>query len=1083
MDIANLGFSVDSRELVTAENRLDRVDSAGKRVERGSKSITRAFAGVGRVFAGLGVGLLAADTFRAAASLETLEASLKTVTGSASAADQALSGLREFAKTTPFDLDQSVQGFIKLKALGLDPSIDSLQSYANTASALGKSLNQAVEAVADAATGEFERLKEFGIRARKQGEEVTFTFQGISTTVGNSAAEIEGYLQDIGNVNFAGAALEQSEALSGVFSNLRQSFTDLQTSFFETSGLGDGLKDVFNDVASGLNSVASSLSGDTPKLLQDLGSLFSFLFEVTKGVANATVLAITGISNLYDLVRPALSQFSSLFDDLFQSSNDVVGVIDVLKGVLTESQLVGIALVDGLLTGFEEIKGGVRILGEALKAAFFGAFDLILESYAKLLTGVAEGLSRLPFIDNQAASVRAFAIEVSNVITPLDDFAEAKARIKRETEAAQAAISEITSDLADNAIAAKSASTEVEKVSKSTKLFSDNSKSASLNVKATKDELKSLTDTMNELNEVTELAGKRFDGFRTASELIANEVRSNNREQSKSAIVVAELASQYKKGIISLKEYEAATKSLGLETKDTTSAMNSAWENFSKGAFDSVKSFARSTLDSFSNIGDGFKDLGKNLISLAKDIVADLIATFASNALKNVFSNLFGGGGQGGGGGFDISSIFGGGSGQSGTGGIGGIIKTLFGGGNTSSAGPVAPTSGIFSKIGSLFSPSGGIGKLFADGGFFGSGGGLSSFAAVAGPIAAAIASIAIGRKLTEDITGNTGKLLGNLGLAGGLFAKGLESLGLIGNARTKQELAEDQLSAVNQAISEGRTERVDLGQVNGVSVGFRGGFDENSTFFDIGGSPEIQKRVADLLVANFGFDQARVVEDGVLRLEDFSREFSSNNDRIVSEVKASIAEVSLSLEATEKQSLKSLGGTLVEFDRLFDATEGSAKSVSERVIDSFSTAFNVTTDEAKSAVDELGISADRIAELFGSASGEVIEALFGVSQAGSDVAGSLANDFRLAANDAVLSFSDIESSIDRASVAASRLSDQSAKARAAAQVSQSTSQSSQRSRQQASPQSESNVEQLKRVADSLELVIPFVRNQAAQGV
>ena len=35
---------------------------------------------------------------------------------------------------------------------------------------MGKSLNQMIEAVADATTGEFERLKEFGIKARTHGE-------------------------------------------------------------------------------------------------------------------------------------------------------------------------------------------------------------------------------------------------------------------------------------------------------------------------------------------------------------------------------------------------------------------------------------------------------------------------------------------------------------------------------------------------------------------------------------------------------------------------------------------------------------------------------------------------------------------------------------------------------------------------------------------------------------------------------------------------------------------------------------------------------------------------------------------------
>ena len=74
---------------------------------------------------------------------------------------------------------------------------------------MGKNLMQFVEAIADAATGEFERLKEFGIKARTQGEQVSFTFQGVTTTVGKNAAEIENYLRQIGMSSLPGACVSR----------------------------------------------------------------------------------------------------------------------------------------------------------------------------------------------------------------------------------------------------------------------------------------------------------------------------------------------------------------------------------------------------------------------------------------------------------------------------------------------------------------------------------------------------------------------------------------------------------------------------------------------------------------------------------------------------------------------------------------------------------------------------------------------------------------------------------------------------------------------------------------------------------
>lgn len=171
--------------------------------------------------------LVFAETARTVVQFEKLEASLRVVTGSAEKATARFNELKNFAATTPYQLQDVTESFIKLKALGLDPSIGSLRSFGNTAAAMGKPMMDFIEAVADASTGEFERLKEFGIKASKQGEEVAFTFQGTTTRVKNSAADIQRYLKEIGNNQFAGAMEEQMDTLGGAFSNLQDSTAQL----------------------------------------------------------------------------------------------------------------------------------------------------------------------------------------------------------------------------------------------------------------------------------------------------------------------------------------------------------------------------------------------------------------------------------------------------------------------------------------------------------------------------------------------------------------------------------------------------------------------------------------------------------------------------------------------------------------------------------------------------------------------------------------------------------------------------------------------------------------------------------------
>jgi lambda family phage tail tape measure protein len=178
---------------------------------------------------------------------ERLHASLKTVTGSAQAADQAFAMIEDFASETPFNVERITEAFIRLQSLGLEPSAMALRSYGNTASAMGKGLMQFVEAIADAATGEFERLKEFGIKARTQGEQVTFTFQGVSTTVAKESQAIESYLRRIGQVQFAGAMSEQMATLNGIISNIQDNLSRLAREV-GAGGLNDALKDIAVDL-------------------------------------------------------------------------------------------------------------------------------------------------------------------------------------------------------------------------------------------------------------------------------------------------------------------------------------------------------------------------------------------------------------------------------------------------------------------------------------------------------------------------------------------------------------------------------------------------------------------------------------------------------------------------------------------------------------------------------------------------------------------------------------------------------------------------------------------------------------------
>lgn len=243
-----------------------------------------------------------------------LKAGLETATGSAQGANDAFIALQDFAKTTPYDLAQATSAFTQLVNLGLTPSERALKSYGDTSAALGKDLKQMVEAVADAATGEFERLKEFGIKSKNQGDTIAFTFKGTTETVKNNAAAIEEYLIKLGEVNFDGAMKKRMESLDGAIANLGDSWDAF---FYQLgqAGATDVLKDSFTAVGDALNEVNSMLSsGEMQGYIEAIGISFS---GWTDSVQSATEAMTQIIEQWRDDNQDAIGELTEFFKNAF----------------------------------------------------------------------------------------------------------------------------------------------------------------------------------------------------------------------------------------------------------------------------------------------------------------------------------------------------------------------------------------------------------------------------------------------------------------------------------------------------------------------------------------------------------------------------------------------------------------------------------------------------------------------------------------------------------------------------------------------------------------------------------------------
>ncbi len=263
-------YNALQNELDRVRGRMDELRAAGRHVQNEMSYTEKAISKVTvamKLFVAVklweylkNIGTQAYNTRK---EFATYEAVLKNATGSTKAAAAAMKMIQTLAADTPASVAEWTQAYIKLINRGITPAKEELIQMGDIASSQGKDIDQFIEALLDAMTGENERLKEFGITAKKNGETTAFTFRGVTTEVQNTDQAIKNYILSLGNVQgVQGAMATQMQELAGLESNL-----------------GDQMDAIYNKIGKKLEPAIKSFMGF---LGNSMGKLSSWLDSSTE---------------------------------------------------------------------------------------------------------------------------------------------------------------------------------------------------------------------------------------------------------------------------------------------------------------------------------------------------------------------------------------------------------------------------------------------------------------------------------------------------------------------------------------------------------------------------------------------------------------------------------------------------------------------------------------------------------------------------------------------------------------------------------------------------------------------------------
>jgi len=348
-------IKVDSNngELIVTRKEFGKLSKVTNTASKSVKNFSQRLVNMAHIGAGLYVVKQAFDGIvsgvsslvSTSAQFEKFETTLSTIEGSSKKAKVAMKWIEDFASKTPYQLTDITESFVKLRAYGINPTNGTLKTLGDTASAMGKPLMQAVEAMADAMTGENERLKEFGIKASAQGDKVAYNWVDANNkakhiVIENNSEMIQSTLSAIFNSKYKDAMKNQMKTYDGMMSNLSDSWTRFKKDIMD-SGLFVYIKSVMKVLTTrfqnAFKSGAKASAAFTDTIIDGINSTiegFGFLYDSITGIKlvlkSIKVLFMGIIKYFVEAINGPIHMLNGLID-AYNALSDKMGYLGYQK--------------------------------------------------------------------------------------------------------------------------------------------------------------------------------------------------------------------------------------------------------------------------------------------------------------------------------------------------------------------------------------------------------------------------------------------------------------------------------------------------------------------------------------------------------------------------------------------------------------------------------------------------------------------------------------------------------------------------------------------------------------------------------
>lgn len=377
------------------------------------------------------------------ADLQKIQAGLKTATGSAEAAEEVMSQIKQDAKTTPFDVKGLAQANQLLLSTGMDASEarDLILALGDAVAASGGGNDELqrmaynLQQVKNLGVASSVDIKQFGMAGidiyglladylgitKEEAADTKVTFEQLSGALMKASSE--------GGKYFGGME-EQSQTLNGQMSNLKDTFNEF------TAALSKNLVPIIQDLlvkATDLLNKFNEMDPETQSMISNLaiivaaaspvltivGKFVSLLGTLTKGVGSLLKVVpkitgfISGLVEVFQLVAGGAGTLNEALVAVFGTAGTVAaGILSVVGGAVVAIK----NFIDMLMQGFSWIKEAFMVIGIAIAAVGAIILGVPAAIAAAIATVVAAVATLVVVVKQHWETIKAFFVEAFNAI-------------------------------------------------------------------------------------------------------------------------------------------------------------------------------------------------------------------------------------------------------------------------------------------------------------------------------------------------------------------------------------------------------------------------------------------------------------------------------------------------------------------------------------------------------------------------------------------------------------------------------------------------------------------------------------------